>query len=304
MWDNNVLLAVVDDGGVVKASVMRGIDQSDALDGGGGVGGAIAVNLHTNGLHFCVHDGNENIVGLTKGQDGKSGGIYEYDPFGKTLRLTGSAAKENTIRFSGQYCDEISGGAKYLHRDYEPHAGRWRTRDPISEQGGMNMYAFVDNNPIAKWDYLGLTAHLSPLNGGVDNRSSVNIYLNGDWSEIAMYNGHTGNHYTVYPWSAWQRWKYLNSPPLGHHSQGEEQPGGTHVLSPGRTSAADWRSGATRIVDVDEIIGAQAGTWIFTSRCCCGNPIDKFRIHGTTVIVRDCPGPGTESGGHVWISFF
>ena len=33
----------------------------------------------------------------------------------------------------------------------------WLNRDPIGERGGINLYAMVNNNPVDRWDYLGLT---------------------------------------------------------------------------------------------------------------------------------------------------
>ncbi|GBC63866.1 hypothetical protein DENIS_4865 [Desulfonema ishimotonii] len=33
--------------------------------------------------------------------------------------------------------------------------GRWISRDPIGEQGGINLYIFIDNDGINIWDYLG-----------------------------------------------------------------------------------------------------------------------------------------------------
>ncbi|MGI6346003.1 MAG: RHS repeat-associated core domain-containing protein [Limisphaerales bacterium] len=35
-------------------------------------------------------------------------------------------------------------------------SGRWLSRDPIEEQGGLNLYAFVNNDPVNRWDVLGL----------------------------------------------------------------------------------------------------------------------------------------------------
>jgi hypothetical protein len=32
----------------------------------------------------------------------------------------------------------------------------WPNRDPIQEQGGLNLYAMVQNNPLGYWDYLGM----------------------------------------------------------------------------------------------------------------------------------------------------
>ncbi|MDD4406299.1 MAG: hypothetical protein PHO36_16240 [Parabacteroides sp.] len=37
-----------------------------------------------------------------------------------------------------------------------PYLGRWLSRDPIEEKGGLNLYAFVNNDPVNKWDKLGL----------------------------------------------------------------------------------------------------------------------------------------------------
>jgi hypothetical protein len=40
---------------------------------------------------------------------------------------------------------------------YNPSTGRWLSRDPIEESGGKNLYAFVGNNPISRFDRFGLT---------------------------------------------------------------------------------------------------------------------------------------------------
>lgn len=39
---------------------------------------------------------------------------------------------------------------------YNPQQGRWLSRDPIGEWGGLNLYAFVQNDPVSLFDYLGL----------------------------------------------------------------------------------------------------------------------------------------------------
>lgn len=43
-----------------------------------------------------------------------------------------------------------------LHASYDPTTGRWASRDPIDEDGGINIYAFVENSPDSGWDWLGL----------------------------------------------------------------------------------------------------------------------------------------------------
>ncbi|MBE7540674.1 MAG: RHS repeat-associated core domain-containing protein, partial [Opitutaceae bacterium] len=44
----------------------------------------------------------------------------------------------------------------YGRRFYDPKSGRFIGRDPIQENGGLNLYAFVRNNPANLWDYLGM----------------------------------------------------------------------------------------------------------------------------------------------------
>jgi len=48
--------------------------------------------------------------------------------------------------------------ADYLYRYYDPLTGRWPSRDPIEEGGGVNLYGFVGNDGVGRCDYLGLSA--------------------------------------------------------------------------------------------------------------------------------------------------
>jgi RHS repeat-associated protein len=48
-----------------------------------------------------------------------------------------------------------SGVLYYGFRYYNPNTGRWLTKDPAGERGGVNLYGFVNNNPIYWMDVLG-----------------------------------------------------------------------------------------------------------------------------------------------------
>ncbi len=46
--------------------------------------------------------------------------------------------------------------SSHLFAIYNPAQGRFLNRDPIGETGGKNLYGFVANDGINRWDYLGL----------------------------------------------------------------------------------------------------------------------------------------------------
>ena len=41
------------------------------------------------------------------------------------------------------------------HAHYDPQVGRWMSRDPIAENGGLNLYGFVGNDGVDSIDILG-----------------------------------------------------------------------------------------------------------------------------------------------------
>jgi hypothetical protein len=45
------------------------------------------------------------------------------------------------------FCGVVSG-----RRYYNPSTGRWLSRDPIGEKGGLNLYGFVSNRPVSEFD--------------------------------------------------------------------------------------------------------------------------------------------------------
>lgn len=48
------------------------------------------------------------------------------------------------------------GVSVYGYRYYAPDTGRWASRDPIGERGGINLYGFVGNDPVGRIDKYGL----------------------------------------------------------------------------------------------------------------------------------------------------
>jgi RHS repeat-associated protein len=57
----------------------------------------------------------------------------------------------------------------YGYRYYDPETGRWPSRDPIGERGGVNLYGFVGNNGVNRWDYLGLKDRTDDISNKYSN---------------------------------------------------------------------------------------------------------------------------------------
>ena len=123
-----------------------GLDLSQSLQGAGGVGGLIAsVDDATGDAFYFVFDGNGNVGQLVDSSDGSVAAHYEYDPYGQAVVADGVMAGENAFRFSTKYFD---GGMYYYGmRFYDPSVGRWISRDPLGEEGGLNLYGFAGNGP-------------------------------------------------------------------------------------------------------------------------------------------------------------
>ena len=139
-----------------------GLDLSETPQGAGGVGGLLmSLDLtHASLSYSFVYDGNGNVLGLVNLANGELIGRYEYSPFGKLLWKEGLAAKINRWRFSTKLEDDATGWLYYGFRYYDPETGRWPSRDPIEERGGVNLYGFLGNRTISKVDYLGMKLRL------------------------------------------------------------------------------------------------------------------------------------------------
>jgi RHS repeat-associated protein len=161
LYYGNNLIAEYDvgSGGALTLARTRvwGVDWSGTRQGAGGVGGMLLVHEAASGAKRAVaYDGNGNVMGLIDRASGAFVAEYEYDAFGNTLRESGGAAAANCARFSTKYTDLETGLVYYGRRFYAPSTGRWLSRDPIEEQGGLNLYGFVRNNPLSLLDYLGM----------------------------------------------------------------------------------------------------------------------------------------------------
>jgi RHS repeat-associated protein len=80
---------------------------------------------------------------------------YAYDPYGRQTRI-GGAGPDSDFGYAGYYVHSRSGLNLTATRAYSPSLGRFINRDPSGEEGGINLYAYVMNNPIGHSDPTGL----------------------------------------------------------------------------------------------------------------------------------------------------
>jgi RHS repeat-associated protein len=139
----------------ISKTYLWGMDLSGTLQGAGGVGGLLAVTDST-GTYYPTYDGNGNISEYLD-STGAVVAHYEYDPFGKTTVASGAKANDFAHRFSTKPLDPTTGLYYYIFRFYDPNTGRWPSRDPIEEDGGINLHGFVGNDGVNEWDRLGET---------------------------------------------------------------------------------------------------------------------------------------------------
>ena len=107
------------------------------------------ISERRNGKTYThYYDGQGNTIALTD-EDGNVTDTFDYDAWGNVIERTGDTP--TPFQWHGQvgyYWDDALGRYHVRARPYEPASGRWTTQDPLLFVDGMNLYQYVDNNPI------------------------------------------------------------------------------------------------------------------------------------------------------------
>jgi RHS repeat-associated protein len=109
--------------------------------------------------YFYQYDGLGSTIAMTD-LSGNVVNQYAYDPFGNLANST--EAVPNPFRYVGALgvMDEGNGLLYMRARYYAPNIGRFINQDPIGLAGGLNLYAYVGNNPANSIDPSGLSEWL------------------------------------------------------------------------------------------------------------------------------------------------
>jgi RHS repeat-associated protein len=175
-------------------SFTRYYDDGAALDGEG-------VYYHRDHLG--------SVRGVTDAE-GAVKATYAYDPYGRRTTLTGKVT-DSAFGYTGHYVHSATGLALAPYRAYDAGIGRWISRDPIGEEGGINLYGYVGNNPVNFIDFLGLAIgdYPPPPPGYNPGTWSIGQWDNGKW----VLGDPDGGNWTIHPEDKghWRHWDKADS---------------------------------------------------------------------------------------------
>jgi RHS repeat-associated protein len=135
-------------------------------------------NAAGNYFYTCDHLGS-----VREFLDG-SGAVrarYDYDAWGNRTKLSGDLECE--IGFTGYWSHAPSGLYLSPTRAYSSALGRFISRDPLGEAGGLNLYAYVGNDPVNAVDPLGL------ITVGFYGMGGENTIGNVDFADLLLQLG-------------------------------------------------------------------------------------------------------------------
>ncbi|MCP4269320.1 MAG: hypothetical protein GY777_27745, partial [Candidatus Brocadiaceae bacterium] len=103
--------------------------------------------------YYWYHNDHQGTPQKITKTDGEVVWSATYDSFGKTT-VSDTSTITNNLRFAGQYFDAETGLHYNWNRYYDPETGRYMRVDPVGE--GLNLYLYVQNNPLKYIDPRGL----------------------------------------------------------------------------------------------------------------------------------------------------
>ena len=130
-----------------------GKDISGSLDTAGGIGGLLYLK-HNGTVYVPLYDASDNVTAYVDAS-GNVVAEFAYDAFGNTVAEDGTLVGVFRFKYSTKYHDAETGLIYYGYRYYAPTTARWLTRDPLEEQGGLNLHCFCENDGVNKVDWLG-----------------------------------------------------------------------------------------------------------------------------------------------------
>jgi len=159
-------------GGTVRNRLYRQGEQIVASDAGLPAGNCFYSRDHLASVREAVSQGG-GVMAQTR-----------YDPYGRANLLAGTVGQ--ALGFCGLVNHTPSGLSLAWFREYDPTLGRWLSRDPIEEAGGINLYAYVEGDPLNRRDPHGTDWDWTPspwdsIGGGIGAIAAA-----GEWGRLPV----------------------------------------------------------------------------------------------------------------------
>ena len=133
----------------------------------------------TRKSYYYVNNAHGDVTALVDGR-GDVVNRYRYDAFGNTVEAVEKV--HNRFRYAGEQFDPVTGQYYLRARFYNPVIGRF-TQEDTYRGDGLNLYAYVQNNPVK---------YVDP-SGYMTCEQKANIYKNIRESKVARRSSNLGN---------------------------------------------------------------------------------------------------------------
>lgn len=138
-------IGAVDADGVINQLRILGVGI------GAEIGAAVAIELEDK-CYVPLHNHIGHVSALIDQATGETAATYRYSAFGEE-QFEDSLG--NPWRYASKRKDTETGFVNFGRRYYSPQMMRWLTPDPIDRDGGPNIYAYVMNDPLTRYDEYG-----------------------------------------------------------------------------------------------------------------------------------------------------
>ena len=132
-------------------------------------------------LSYYAKDNLGSVVQMVD-TTGAAVGEQRYTDYGG---LESSTGKKPTFGYAGMFQHSPSALSLTQYRAYDASTGRWMSRDPIEEAGGLNLYGYVSGSPINYKDPQGKELVAAAI-GGVGGAfyAGIGTYLGSNGSAV------------------------------------------------------------------------------------------------------------------------